>query len=106
VRDLLPAALTDCGVAIPSADAAAAMEAFTNLARLCIDGMAAERWIVDKVGEIVARSGYADSVVALPLSQIYGLDDEWGAGWGRTVDELRTVARQVCVDQLRLAVKH
>jgi hypothetical protein len=59
VRDLLPAALTDCGVVVPTADAAAAMEAFTNLARLCIDSKAAERWIVDKVSEILARSGSA-----------------------------------------------
>jgi len=103
VRDLLTAALTDCGVAIPTADVAAAMEAFTSLAQLRIDGKASERWIVDKVGEILARSGYPDSVIALPLGRLYGLDDEWGAGWGRTVDELRTVTRQACADQLHLA---
>jgi hypothetical protein len=79
------------------------MEAFTNLAQLCIDGKAAERWIVDKVSEILARTSYPDSFIALPLGQIYGLDDEWGAGWGRTADELRTITRQACVDQLRLA---
>jgi hypothetical protein len=92
-----------CGVAVPTADAAPAMEAFTNLARLCIDGKAAERWIADKVSEIFVGSGYADSVIALPLGQIYGLDDEWGAGWGRSNAELRAVVRQACLDQLRLA---
>jgi hypothetical protein len=79
------------------------MEAFTNLARLCIDGDAAERWIVGKVGEILARSGTAESVIALPRGQLYGLDDEWGADWGRSDAELRTAVRQACLDQRRQA---
>jgi hypothetical protein len=103
VRDLLRAALADCGAVVPTADAAAATVAFTNLARLLVDGKAGERWIVDKVLEIVARSGYADSVIVLPLGQLYGMDDEWGAGWGRTDTELRAVIRQACLDQVRLA---
>jgi hypothetical protein len=102
VRDLLPAALADCGVAVPTADVAAALKAFTNLAHLCIDGKAGERWIVDKVSQILARSGYATSVIALPLGQLYGLDDEWGAGWGRTDAQLRAITRQACLDQVRL----
>ena len=106
VRDLLPAALADCGVAVPTADSAAAMVAFTNFARLCIDGRAGERWIVDKVSEILTRSGYPNNIVALPLGQLYGLDDEWGAGWGRADAELRTITRQACLDRLRLAATH
>ena len=103
VRELLPAALTDCGVIVPTAVTTSAMEAFTTLAQLCIDGKIAERWIVDKVREIFVRSGYADSVIDLPLGQIYSLDDEWGAGWGRSDAELRTVVRHACLDQIRLA---
>jgi hypothetical protein len=34
------------------------MEAFTRLAQLRVDGKAGERWIVDKVAEILSRSGY------------------------------------------------
>jgi hypothetical protein len=79
------------------------METFTNLAQLYADGKASERWIVDKVSEVLARSSYANSVIALPLGRLYGLDDEWGAGWGRTDTELRAVTRQACLDQLRLA---
>jgi Bacteriocin-protection, YdeI or OmpD-Associated/Domain of unknown function (DUF1905) len=67
--------MADCGAVIPTADAAAAMEAFTNLTQLGVDG---------KVSEILSRAGYATSVIALPLGQMCGLDDEWGAGWGRT----------------------
>jgi hypothetical protein len=106
VRDLLPAALADCGVAVPATDVAAAMEAFTHLAQLFVDGKAGDRWIVDKVSEILARSGYSRSVIALPLGQLYGLDDEWGAGWGRSEGELRVVTRQACLDQVRLAAAH
>jgi hypothetical protein len=80
VRDLLPGALADCGAVAPTADAAA-MVVFTNLALLFVDGTARERWIVDKVSEIVARSGYVDSIIAVPLGQLYGVADEWGAGW-------------------------
>jgi hypothetical protein len=82
------------------------MEAFPHPAQLCVDGKAGERWIVDKVAEILSRSGYANEVIALPLGQLYDLDDEWGAGWGRTGAELRAVTRQTCHDQLRLAATH
>lgn len=102
VRCLLPAALADCGVIPPAAVDAAAMEAFTSLAKLYVDGEVSERWIVDKVTEILARTGYSNDVIELPLGQLYGLDDEWGAGWGRGDAELRAVIREACVDQLRL----
>jgi hypothetical protein len=101
IRDILPDALTDCGTAIPDSDSAAAQLAFTHLARLHTDRQAAERWILDKVSEIITRSGYADSVlVGLPLGGLYGLDDEWAAGWGRTEQELKARIREACAAQL------
>ncbi len=100
IRDILPGALADCGVTIPDSDSAAAQLAFTNLARMCADGRASEQWILDKVSEIAARSDYADSVLGLPLGQIFGLADEWGAGWGRTEQELRAEIRTACAAQL------
>jgi hypothetical protein len=95
-----PGTLADCGVTIPDSDSAAAQLAFTHLARMCADGHAAEQWVLGKVGEIAARSGYADSVLGLPLGQIFGLDDEWGAGWGRAEQELRAEVRNACAAQL------
>jgi hypothetical protein len=74
---------------------------FTNLAQLFVDGKARERWIVEKVSEIVGRCGYADSIIALRLGQLYGVDDERGAGWGRTDAERRAATRQACLDQVR-----
>ncbi len=45
-----------------------------KLARMHADNRATERWVLDKVCEIVARSGYADSVIAPPLGQIFDLE--------------------------------
>jgi hypothetical protein len=103
VRDLLPAALADCGVIVPATQTAAAMQAFTRLAQLHADGKAGERWITIKVAEILTRCDYAGSVIALPLGQLYGLDGEWDGGWGGTDAQLREATRQACRDQLRLA---
>ncbi|MBF6220082.1 hypothetical protein IU479_18415 [Nocardia abscessus] len=74
VHDIPPEALADCTAAIPDSDAAAAQVAFGKLARTHADNRATERWVLDKVCEIVARSGYADSVSALPLGQIFDLE--------------------------------
>ncbi|MEU7632196.1 hypothetical protein AB0C34_19745 [Nocardia sp. NPDC049220] len=100
VHDILPEALADCTTAIPDSDAAAGQVAFTKLARMHADNRATERWILDKVCEIVAQSGYADSVIALPLGQIFDLEDEWGADWGRTEQQLAYEIQTACRTQL------
>lgn len=100
VHDLLPAALADCRAAIPDSDAAAAQVVFAQLARMQADGRATERWVLDKVYEIVARSDYSDSVIALPLGQVFGLEDEWAAGWGRPKDQLVREIQAACRAQL------
>ena len=96
VRDLLPEALADCGVSVTTSDEAAAMTAFTALAHLQTDGLAGERWIVDKVTEVVARCDYSTMVTDLPLGSLFGLDDEWGAGWdAQTLTLLLACVRRV-----------
>ena len=45
VRDLLPAALAEIGIALPTTDLAAATDAFRHLAELCLAGRAGERWV-------------------------------------------------------------
>jgi hypothetical protein len=106
VRDLLPAALAECGVTTPASATAAAMEAFTRLAQLHAQGKAGERWIAIKVDEILARCQYANTVIARPLGQLYDLNDEWGTGWGRPETQLREEVREACQEQLRLATTH
>ncbi|MEV4600164.1 hypothetical protein AB0K15_22525 [Amycolatopsis sp. NPDC049253] len=100
VHDLLPAALADCRAVIPDSEAAAAQVVFVRLARMHADGRATERWVLDKVCEIVSRSGYSDSVIELPLGQVFGLDDEWDAGWGRPEDQLVPEIQAACSAQL------
>jgi hypothetical protein len=107
VRDLLPAALAECGVstsAEPSEDQerAAAMIAFTAIARLQASGHASERWVVGKVVQI-SQPFFKPSITSLPLGQLFALDDEWGAGWGRTTEQLRAAVRQACAQQLEAA---
>lgn len=105
VRELLGPALRDCGVderdidAAGSAKRAAAMVAFTAVAQLQVSGRASERWVVSKVHEIVEPE-FDPDVTQLPLGWLFGLDDEWSAGWGRTDDELREEVRAACRDQL------
>ncbi|WP_328389958.1 hypothetical protein [Nocardia sp. NBC_00416] len=100
VRDILPAALADCAAAIPESEAAAAQVAFTQLARLHADNRATEKWVLDKVCEIVVESDWDDSVIALPLGRIFGLEDEWGAGWGRPEQQLAREIQDACGAQL------
>jgi hypothetical protein len=107
VRDLVPAALAECGIAAPADLAedrkrAAAMVAFTATARLQASGGASERWVVDRVVHI-AEPYFDRAVISLPLGQLHTLEDEWGAHWGRTDEELRAVVRQACVQQLDAA---
>lgn len=106
VHEALPDALADCGTSIPDSDSAAAQIAFTHLARIHAEGKAGERWIADKVDEIVERSGYAASVISLPLGQLYGLADEWKGGWGRTEQQLTAEVQDACAAQLATLRTH
>lgn len=101
VHDALPGALLDCGVEMPDSDVVAATVAFTHVARMCANGLAGPQWVLSQVEQIVARSGYMVSVMDLPLGSLFGVDDEWGAGWGRSKKELAKVVREVCEEQLR-----
>ncbi|MFD5178721.1 hypothetical protein ACFWM1_23140 [Nocardia sp. NPDC058379] len=103
IRDILPAALADCGTAVPDSAAAAAQVAFTDLARMHADGRASELWVLNKVYEIILRSDYDGGVVELPLGRIADLADEWEAGWGRPRDQLEREIQQACRAQLASA---
>ena len=102
VRDALPGALEDCGVTLPDSDAAAADAVFSQLARLHVDGVAAPLMVAQKAEQVLYRSDYSDSVLALPLGRLFGIADEWGAGWGRTNEQLAAVIREACEEQLRV----
>jgi hypothetical protein len=66
----------------------------------CTPTTAPLRWVLGKVCQIVARSGCANSVIELPLGQIFDLSDEWGAGWGRMKQQLKLEIQNACRAQL------
>jgi hypothetical protein len=66
-----------------------------------IDGQAGPEWVGQKVEEVLIRSGYAREIVDLPLGRLYYIADEWGAGWGRTNEELAAIVREASKEQLR-----
>jgi hypothetical protein len=101
VRDALPGALEDCGVTLPDSGAAA-HAVFSQLARLHVDGVAAPLTVAEKAEQVLYRSDYSDSVLALPLGRLVHIADEWGAGWGRTNEQLAAVIREACEEQLRV----
>ena len=102
VRDVLDAALGDCGVARPPTGTAV-METFTAIARMQADGRAEEGWVLDMVVEVINNIGYSSDVTDLPLGSLCDLTAEWNAGWGRTREELAARVRAACADQLALA---
>jgi hypothetical protein len=109
VRDLLPAALAECGVPATDLDhsyrswrRAAALTGFILLAERCLDGRLAEGILVAMVVAIVEED-FDTSVSDFPLARLYLLDEEWASDGGRPEEQLREVARQACHDQLRTA---
>jgi hypothetical protein len=100
VHDVLREALVDCGAEMPGSDVAVATVAFTHVARLHVNGLAGLQWVLSQMSLIVVRSGYSAGVMDLPLGGLFGVDDEWGAGWGRSIDELAAIVREACEGQL------
>ena len=93
MRDLLPAVLSELNVAIPGSAVASATLIFSHLAQLRLRGLASEYWVVQKAEEIITNTGCPSEIIALPLGQLCGLTNEWGAGWGRTRDALTATVR-------------
>ena len=99
VRDLLPAALSDAGVAPMSTEQASIKVAYDHIADMHLAGRARWTWVVNQVVEIVIANGFASDVFEQPLSELYGLDDKPGEPWSRT--DLARVVREACVEQTR-----
>lgn len=102
VGDLLPAVLGELNVPIPGSPVASATLVFSHLAALCLQGPASEYWVAQKVGEIVISNSSAPEITALPLGRLYGLTDEWGAGWGRNHGDLAAAVIRACREQVAL----
>jgi hypothetical protein len=103
VHDLLPIVLAEVSVALPVTAVAAATVVFDDLAHRCLAGAIGERWLAQQVEDIVIRADYSTAITALPLGTLYGIDDEWAGGWGRTVEELAAAVRTACADQIDIS---
>jgi hypothetical protein len=101
IRDVLPDALRDCGTLMPESDVVAATVVFTHVARLHAAGQGSARWVAQKVEEVLMKSGYSESVIALPLGHLYCIADEWAEHWGRTDEQLTRLVHEACEEQLR-----
>lgn len=104
VRELLPHALAEIGMAVPSrADAADLW--MTRLVQRLLDGEIDERTVSEEVSAFVSWNLDLDELWQSPFADLHVLVDEWDQGWGRGNHELVTVVRRLCVDHLR-AVQH
>lgn len=102
VRDLLPAALAEVGAVLPPTRVAAATEAFRDLAEMHLSRRTDAQWVVQRVEQILVQTEYDDELFSQPLGHLYGLDDEWEGGWGRTQVELKAEVEAKCSEQLRV----
>lgn len=110
VREVLAEALREAGVDGPAPDDLEAVKrgwersrvalVYRDVARLCLEGLAAARWVVDKVNEIVEDENYDDWVMGQPLGRLFGMDDAWGAPWSASDPELDEVVRTACREQI------
>ena len=101
VRDLLPAALADAGVAPLSSRQAALKVAYDHIANMHLSGRVRWTWVVNQVVELVIGNGYASEVFEQPLGALWGIDDELGDPWSRTEDELAGIVRRACIEQVQ-----
>lgn len=103
IRDLLPAALADTGVRSVPGTAEAVAALYGQLAADCLAGRLDERAVAQQVDGIVSATDYADAALDPPLDPplgaLYGVEDEWAGGWGRTLHQLRAEVRARCAEQ-------
>ncbi|MBE3011032.1 hypothetical protein IL992_17810 [Microbispora sp. NEAU-D428] len=101
VRDVLAEALADTGTPMPSRSDAV-KTVYTDMARCCLAGQVSERWLVSMIEQLVIEEDDPGEMLAAPLGALYGLDDEWGAGWGRTEPQLIAAVQAACAQQVAL----
>lgn len=100
VHDLLPAALSEAGVDLPDADAAAIEIGYDWIARMHIDGKAGARWVMQKAYELYSNASYSRAFETPPLGVVLWMEDELEGGWGRTQEQLEAEVRAACLEQL------
>ncbi|GAA1154504.1 hypothetical protein GCM10009630_60790 [Kribbella jejuensis] len=100
VRDLLPDALADTGIAALPSGQAALKIAYDDIATAYLAGRAQWTWAANEVARLVIATNYAEENFDHPLSVLWYIDEEIGQPWARTDDELAADVRRLCIDQL------
>lgn len=100
VRDALGPALAELGVPVPPFSHAWRLVA-TDQAERCLAGRLDEFELAAWAYSRYIDSGYDADVIAEPVGDTCGLDDEHIGGWGRTDDELRAAVQSACRAQIR-----
>ncbi|GIJ24625.1 hypothetical protein [Micromonospora lutea] len=99
IGELLPDALTEVGVAVPSpADAADAWLA--TLTQRLLAGEVDERAVSEHVSAFVSWHLDLDEIWRSPFTDLHVIVDEWDQGWGRGNQELAAAVRRLCRDHL------
>jgi hypothetical protein len=101
VRDLLPAAVAELGVEAGASLEAACKVEYDRIAGLYLAGRASWGWVLGAVVGVVSANDYAGEVLNQPLGELWAVEDELGAPWGRVDVQLAEVVRAACVAQLK-----
>lgn len=100
VRDVLTDALAEAGAPVSTVDMASVEIGYDFIARCCLDGSVSEYWVARKVEELFVNSNYRNEFLEAPLGAVYGIEDEWSGGWGRTPEDLSAAVRAACEEQV------
>jgi hypothetical protein len=99
VREILLQALADTRVPLPQDIREAITTVYGDLARLHLDGRISAGRLIAQIEQFIVSADNVDDYLDQPLGAIYGFDDEWSAGWGRSKDELAVLLREACIEQ-------
>ncbi|WP_194823301.1 hypothetical protein [Micromonospora sp. S-DT3-3-22] len=99
IGELLPAALDEMGVRVPSA-AEAADTWLATLAQRLVDGAIDERTVSERVSAFVCERGDLDEIRHSPFTDLHVLADEWDQDGERGNRELANSVRLLCRDHL------
>ncbi|WKU05680.1 hypothetical protein [Micromonospora sp. HUAS LYJ1] len=97
--ELLPAALAEVGVGVPSA-AEAADTWLATLAQRLVDGEIDERTVSECASAFVSEHGDLDEIRHSPFTDLLVLVDQWDQDGGRGNQELAASVRRLCRDHL------
>ncbi|PPK62588.1 hypothetical protein V5P93_002022 [Actinokineospora auranticolor] len=104
IREVLPAALADCGVSIPESVTEAAHLDFVRIARAFQAGEFSVAAVLSQVVPVTDFCGDPGHPLrGLPMSRLdeytYGY---WGEAWEPTEAELAAAVREACAEELAL----